>query len=72
MLPGMDGLEALEQLKKSQSLVNIPVMMVSALAESKKIEKAKSLGAVDYITKPFEPSVLVERIRRVMGGGTPA
>ncbi|HOP75534.1 MAG TPA: fused response regulator/phosphatase [Bacillota bacterium] len=53
MMPGMDGIATLEAIKARPELKNIPVIMVTALSEIELVEKALSLGALDYLTKPL-------------------
>ena len=51
MLPGIDGLQVLEQIKKDPETQNIPVIMLSNLGEKVQIEKAKKYGAVSFLIK---------------------
>ena len=51
MIPKMNGFEVMSNLKKNDSLKNIPVIFFSNLGQEEEIEKGKSLGAVDYIVK---------------------
>ncbi|MGI6120586.1 MAG: response regulator transcription factor [Desulfosporosinus sp.] len=60
MLPGMDGLEILQSMKEEK---DIPVLLVSAKKEEIDKIKGLSLGADDYITKPFSPGELVARVK---------
>jgi len=60
MLPGMDGLEILRSMKEDKG---IPVLLVSAKKEEIDKIKGLSLGADDYITKPFSPGELVARVK---------
>ncbi|KLU59865.1 sensory transduction protein regX3 [Peptococcaceae bacterium CEB3] len=60
MLPGLDGLELLRGMKESK---DIPVLLVSAKKEEVDKIKGLSLGADDYITKPFSPGELVARVK---------
>lgn len=60
MLPGMDGLEILRIMKEDK---DIPVLLVSAKKEEIDKIKGLSLGADDYITKPFSPGELVARVK---------
>jgi len=53
MMAGMDGYEVLRTLRANDDTKNIPVVMVSALSDSKEIAKAYELGANNYITKPI-------------------
>jgi len=73
MLPGMDGLELLRQLRQSS---NAYVIMLTAKTEEMDKVIGLSVGADDYLTKPFSPRELVARIkaalRRLEGGGAPA
>lgn len=63
MLPGIDGLEVCRELKADRSTAGIPIIMLTAKTEDSDIVAALELGADDYVTKPFSPSVLVARIR---------
>ena len=60
MLPGMDGLEILRKIKEEK---DIPVLLVSAKKEEIDKIKGLSLGADDYITKPFSPGEMVARVK---------
>ncbi|WP_445241502.1 response regulator [Microcoleus vaginatus] len=62
MMPGMDGYQVCEQLKASPKTKDIPVIFISSLNEVFDKVKAFSLGAVDYITKPFEIDEVVARV----------
>jgi len=64
MLPGMDGLEVLTELKNDKTTERIPVFMLTAKGMASDINRALDLGADDYITKPFNPSQLGELIRK--------
>ena len=59
-LPGIDGFEALQIIRKKQ---NIPVVIVSARDADEDLILGLGLGADDFVTKPFSPKVLVARIR---------
>src|SRR5258708_29907202 len=54
LMPGMDGYEVLRQLKRDPRLRDIPVIFQSALHETVDKVKGLQLGAVDYLTKPFD------------------
>jgi len=64
MLPGMDGLEVLTELKHDKTTEHIPVFMLTAKGMPSDINRALELGADDYITKPFNPRQLGEIIRK--------
>jgi two-component system, OmpR family, phosphate regulon response regulator PhoB len=71
MLPGIGGLEICRELKSSERTRDIPVVMLTAKAEESDQLIGFSLGADDYVTKPFSVKVLLQRIkalkRRVEG-----
>jgi len=65
MLPKMSGLQICESIKNESYLKDIPVIFVSAKTEKKVIEKTRMLGALDYISKPFDPVDLIRKIERM-------
>ncbi|EDN71372.1 two-component hybrid sensor and regulator [Beggiatoa sp. PS] len=62
MMPEMDGYEVCQQLKADQKTHHIPIIFISALNEVLDKIKAFSLGAVDYITKPFQAEEVLARV----------
>jgi sigma-B regulation protein RsbU (phosphoserine phosphatase) len=62
MMPEMNGYEMLEHLKASTELRDIPVIMISALDEIDSVIRCVELGAEDYLTKPFNPTLLRARV----------
>src|SRR5579872_3626569 len=65
LMPGIDGLETLEKLRKLQP--NVKVVMLSCVNDTKKVVQAIRLGAVDYITKPFQKAELDAVIDQCLG-----
>ncbi|MDA9981676.1 response regulator [Gammaproteobacteria bacterium] len=63
LMPEVDGFQVLEQMQNDQQLAQIPVIMVSAVEEEEDVRKCMAMGAVDYITKPFDVEVLQGRVR---------
>jgi CheY-like chemotaxis protein len=63
MMPGMTGLDVLRTLRATRSQAALPVLMVTARTDSDDVVQALSLGANDYITKPVDYPVAVERIK---------
>ena len=61
-MPGIDGFETCGQLKANQVTAVIPVIFMTALADAESKIKGLSLGAVDYITKPFEQDEVIARV----------
>lgn len=66
MMPNVDGLQLLEQLRADAATAGLPVVLLSAKAQSYEIERGLEAGADDYITKPFDPLELVERVAAVV------
>jgi len=58
-MPGMDGYEAIKLLKLKNETKNIPVIFLTGMTDSNNEEKGRNLGAIDYITKPFDPQALI-------------
>jgi two-component system phosphate regulon response regulator PhoB len=74
MLPGLSGYDVLEQLRAGDSTRDVAVLMLTARREEQDRIRGLSLGADDYLTKPFSPQELVLRVaailRRVGAAGT--
>ncbi len=66
MLPGIDGMDVLRELKRDGKTAGIPVIMATAKSEDADIVSGLELGADDYIAKPFSPKVLIARIRALL------
>ena len=62
MMPDIDGYEVCRKLKADPATANIPVIFLSALGETEDKVKGLQLGAVDYITKPFQPDEVIARV----------
>jgi DNA-binding response OmpR family regulator len=63
MMPGISGLDVLQQIRQSYSQVQLPIIMATAKDESDDVVKAFELGANDYVTKPIDLPVLLARIK---------
>ncbi len=63
MMPGMDGLETLRQLRRSRSVSELPVIMVTARDSTEDVVEALEAGANDYMTKPVDFAIARARIR---------
>ena len=66
-LPGMDGYETTRRIKAKQALNHIPVIAVTSYALSGDDVKAFAAGCDAYVTKPFDPAYLLEKIRGYLG-----
>jgi len=63
MMEGMDGFEVCWRLKHDHKTLNIPVIFLSVKDAAEDEKKGLELGAVDYITKPITPSVILARVK---------
>ncbi|QZX85101.1 response regulator [Metapseudomonas otitidis] len=63
MMPGMTGHDVCQQLKNDPATREIPVIFVTALADTEDEAKGFEVGAVDYITKPVSPAIVKARVR---------
>jgi two-component system response regulator VicR len=73
MMPDMDGWEVYQSMKTNEGMKNIPVIIITAKAQS--IDKVLGLHIAkvdDYITKPFSPSELASSVRKVLADARPA
>ena len=71
MMPKLDGYETCKILKAGDDTKNIPVILLSAKGRNVDQKIGFEVGADDYITKPFSPGKLVERINAILGQSTP-
>ena len=63
LMPEMDGMATIRALKREDATRNIPVIFITALDSPTDEEQGLNLGAVDYIAKPFHPSIVRVRVR---------
>ncbi|EPR41175.1 response regulator receiver sensor signal transduction histidine kinase [Desulfovibrio sp. X2] len=63
MMPGMDGYEVCRRLKADEATSSVPVVFVTALSDPEAEERGFAIGGVDYVTKPFSPSIVLARVR---------
>ena len=67
MMPGLDGLGALRQLKENPATRDIPVVVLSAKGHALTKVQAEVAGAVMFLTKPFSPNQLLSDVKRILG-----
>ena len=70
MMPVMNGFEFLKEIKEDTALKEIPVIVLSALPSTNNQEKVLSLGAYDYIVKPFKSSELIKKTIEAIEAGS--
>jgi two-component system phosphate regulon response regulator PhoB len=71
-VPGMDGFELLERLRATPRLQSVPIVMLTGLGGEADVVRGLELGANDYMLKPFSPTELLARVRRLVYVGQAA
>ena len=66
MMPKVSGLELVTALKGDPTTSEIPIILLSAKAQNADVRSGLEAGADDYVTKPFEPLDLVDRVNRLL------
>ncbi len=69
MMPGKDGLTWCAELKSDSRFAEIPIVLLSARGQEGDREQALALGASDFLTKPYSPHELKQRVRELIGRG---
>lgn len=64
LMPGIGGLEVCQMLNADEVTQNIPILVVSAVGNPTDMKKAFSLGVEDYLTKPYDIDILIEKINK--------
>ncbi|MGI8756855.1 MAG: response regulator transcription factor [Acidimicrobiales bacterium] len=67
MMPVMSGLDLVSTMAGDENLSSIPVLLLSAKAQATDVRAGLDAGAVDYVTKPFDPLDLVRRVEAALG-----
>jgi DNA-binding response OmpR family regulator len=62
MMPTMNGLELVSTLKSDPNTADLPVLLLSAKAQLADVQRGFELGADDYVTKPFDPIELIDKV----------
>lgn len=68
MMPKMDGFQACEAIRSNPEISGTPILMLTARGQQIDVEKAMALGILEYITKPFSPKELAEKVVGILGG----
>jgi CheY-like chemotaxis protein len=68
LMPGLDGLGALRQLKSNPATCDIPVVMLSAKGHALTKFESEAAGAVLFHAKPFSPNQLLNEVQKILGG----
>lgn len=67
MMPMIHGYSVCQKIKSNEELKSIKVLMLSAKSYPRDITMAEELGADGYITKPFRPDILIEKVKELLG-----
>ena len=67
MMPKMSGFQFCEALKKDDEIKSIPFIILTAKGQENDIKTGEDLGVDDYITKPFSPKALLEKVAEILG-----
>ena len=70
MMPGMDGVTALAELRKNPATASIPVIFMTAKIQRSESDQYKAIGALGVIAKPFDPITLPAEIAKILAGST--
>lgn len=66
MLPDIDGIQILEQVRNDPRFDDMPILILSAKADPQSINEGLEMGADSYVTKPYLPNTLIDRVRMLM------
>ena len=66
MMPGMDGITTMKELKADEETAMIPVIFMTANAQSHEVQRYLALGALGVITKPFDPMTLADEVSALL------
>ncbi len=66
MMPQMDGLHVLKELKGDARTKDVPVVLLTVLTQQNVVVQGIKLGAMDYIRKPFHPQQMLERLQKLL------
>jgi CheY-like chemotaxis protein len=66
MMPEMDGVATLQQLRGRQDTNTIPVIFLTARAMSSEVDRLKQMGAKGILTKPFDPTALATQVKAIL------
>ncbi len=65
-MPMMDGFEVLTKVRLNPERANMPIIMLTAMGSEKDVVRGYDLGANDYVLKPFSPTELLAKVKRLL------
>lgn len=66
LMPNMDGLELVNDIRNDDSLKNIPILMITSVDNKENVIKALKAGINDYIAKPFKSDILRNKVKKLL------
>lgn len=66
MMPDMNGIQTLRELKKNSVLATTPIVFMTAKVQQQELENYKKIGAIGVIAKPFDPLTLADQVRAIL------
>ena len=72
MMPKKTGYEVLEEVRKTDELKDVYVILLTAKGQDSDRERELALGANEFMTKPFSPAAIVSRLREILAGAGPS
>jgi two-component system chemotaxis response regulator CheY len=66
-MPDMNGLELVEEMKKDETLMSMPVIMITTEGSKERVEEFMAKGIIGYIKKPFTPEKIKQKLIEIMG-----
>ena len=69
MMPGLSGLDVLRQIRATEALKHLKVVLLTARARDTDVDDGYNTGADEYVTKPFSPRELLHRVNSLLGRG---
>lgn len=67
MMPGVGGLEVLQTVRSDAGLMNLPVIVISAVGEDEMVSEVQALGVADYMVKPIDFDLIYQRVLAILG-----
>ena len=67
LMPEVDGFQVLREMKDDANLRNIPVIVISGMEDMDSVDRCLAAGAEDFLSKPVDPTVLQDRVRKLIG-----
>ncbi len=66
-MPELDGMQTCRMIRANEKFQNLPVLMLTARSDIQDMIQARRMGATDYLTKPFAPQALIQKVVRLLG-----